>query len=191
MGKRIVLLAVWLAFAGLAVAVGFTAVGLVGQPFDEVAGTGPGRVVEPAETASPSPSDRSAAPSTPTASTPTPDRTTGEPGTPTASGPRPDGAVSRTLTTRAGLVSATCRGSALRVGAAPAVGWRVDEVEPEDGGRKVRFESGRARVEVRVTCLGGRPAFAVEDDDSGGDDHGGGDDSGTEGLGARAESWER
>jgi len=179
--KRIVLLAVWLAFAGLAVAVGFTAVGLVGQPFDEVAGTGPGRLVEPAAPTSPTPSDSSVAPSTPTpASTPTPDRTTGEPGTPTASGPRPDGAVSRTLTTRAGLVSATCRGDALRVGAAPAAGWRVDEVEPEDGGRKVRFESGRARVEVRVTCLGGRPAFTVEDDDRGGDDDSGGGDEGAD-----------
>lgn len=160
MGKRIVLLAVWLAFAGLAVTVGFTAVGLVGQPIEEIAGAGAGRVVEPAETAAPTPGASSVTPSTPT-----PDRATGEPGTPTASGRPPDGAVSRTLTTRAGLVSATCRGDALRVGAAPAVGWRVDEVEPEDGGRKVRFESGRARIEVLVTCLGGRPGFAVEDDD--------------------------
>jgi len=174
-GKRIVLLAVWLAFAGLAVAVGFTAVGLVGRPLDEIAGTGAGRVVEAAETGAPTPSASSVRPSTPA-----PDRTTGEPGTPTASGRPPGGAVSRTLTTRAGLVSATCRGDALRVGAAPAVGWRVDEVEPEDGGRKVRFDSGRGRVEVRVTCLGGRPGFAVEDDDRGGDDDGGRDDSGTD-----------
>jgi len=169
-GKRIVLLAVWLAFAGLAVTVGFTAVGLVGQPIDELAGTGAGGVVAPAETAAPTPG---ASPVTP--STPIPDRTTGEPGTPTASGRPPDGAVSRTLTTRAGLVSATCRGDALRLGAAPAAGWRVDEVEPEDGGRKVRFESGRARVEVLVTCVGGRPGFAVEDDDRSGDDRRGGD----------------
>ena len=97
-----------------------------------------------------------------------------------SSAPEAPTAQTRTLSTRGGLVSATCRGSALEVGASPAVGWEIAEVEREDDGeQKVRFEpvDGDGRVEVRVRCAGGAPVFSVEDepdDDSSGS--GGGDD---------------
>ncbi len=82
--------------------------------------------------------------------------------------------VSRTIVTRGGLVSATCSGDTVKIGASPAVGWQIDEIEGS-GSReaKVRFErsdDGDGRVEVRATCAAGSPRFAIEDDSS---DHGG------------------
>lgn len=105
---------------------------------------------------------------------------------PTASGTRPAGArtVTRTLATRAGIVSARCRLGLVRLGASPAVGWTIKDI---DGGprrvARVRFEEvaeDGSRVEVRAGCVLGRPRFVL-DDDPGDEDEtsggGGGDDS--------------
>ena len=77
-------------------------------------------------------------------------------------------------------MSGSCRDGLVSVGASPAVGWAIDDV---DSGRaeqaRVRFEGSDdsdERVEVQAWCAGGVPRFAVEDRDRGGDDGDDGDD---------------
>ena len=50
------------------------------------------------------------------------------------------------------------------VSATPAQGFRV-QTEDEDGGPRVRFRAGDTRIEVNLTCAGGRPVAAIESDD--------------------------
>lgn len=163
MDRRLALVALWAAFAAAAVGVGFGAAGLVGDPFSASAPT-----VSGSATASPSPSGSS---SPPRATTPQPSRTGGA-----GSG---DSAVTRTLQTRGGLASATCRSGSVRLSASPAVGWEIKDLDPgPDQEVRVRFEPSEddnGQVEVRVSCRGGVPRFSLEDDRSG---HGGsgGDD---------------
>jgi hypothetical protein len=159
-----VLVALWAAFAAAAVGIGFGAAGLVGDPF--TVGRTAGSAPRPASTT---------APASPTTSQPT--------GTGSASaGPSPAGqAVTRTLSTRAGLVSATCQDGLVRLNASPFVGWGISDF---DNGRKqearVRFERAEdedGRVEVRATCAAGNPQFALsEADEHSGDGDGGGDE---------------
>ena len=69
-------------------------------------------------------------------------------------------------------MSATCRGGLVQVGASPAVGWRIEDI---DGGARaearVRFEPSEddrdGRVEVEAACSQGTPWFSVDDDRDG------------------------
>ena len=78
------------------------------------------------------------------------------------------------MTTRGGQVSGTCRDGLVRLSAAPAIGWEVDDLDSgardEARARFERIDDGDGRVEVRATCTDGTPAFTVRDDSSG---HGG------------------
>jgi hypothetical protein len=50
----------------------------------------------------------------------------------------------------------------------PDPGWRVDEVEPEDGELRVRLESEAAEIRVVIACTDGTPEVveaARSDDD--------------------------
>jgi hypothetical protein len=61
-----------------------------------------------------------------------------------------------------GTVVARCVGDTLEiVSASPAQGFRLHD---EREGSRVRFESEESKVEVRVSCQGGRPVGAVEVD---------------------------
>jgi hypothetical protein len=153
--RRLALLAVWALFAAAAVGVGFGAAGLVGDPFtDGEVGTATRTTAAPGPS-SPAPTTSGAAPSG------------------TAS-PR---TASRSLTTRGGLVTGTCRDGLVRLSAAPAVGWEIDDID-DDAGRdaEVRFErvhDGEGRVEVHGRCVGGVPLFTTTDDSSGSGGSGG------------------
>jgi hypothetical protein len=162
----VALVALWAGFAAAAVGVGFGAAGLVGDPFTVGTTGSSGSAQRPAGTT---------APASPTTSSPTAAGST-------SAGPSPTGqAVTRTLSTRAGLVSATCQDGLVRLNASPFVGWGISDF---DNGRKqearVRFERAEdedGRVEVRATCAAGNPAFALyEDDEHSGDEDGGGED---------------
>ena len=60
-----------------------------------------------------------------------------------------------------GTVIARCAPAVVIVSATPAQGFRLKDIEPEDGGQRVRFEAGDTRVEVTVTCAAGVPQAAV------------------------------
>lgn len=167
--RRLALVAVWALFAAAAVGVGFGAAGLVGDPFTD------GEVGSATAAGSPSSVTPAPASSSPTGSSAeaTPD------GTGTTKVSTPDDRqreVTRSVTTRGGFVSGTCRGGLVRLSAAPEVGWAIDDLD--SGARaeaRVRFEradDGDGRVEVRARCSGGVPRFEVRDDSSG---HGSGD----------------
>jgi hypothetical protein len=49
------------------------------------------------------------------------------------------------------------------VSATPNQGWGTHDDAEEDRGR-VRFESGNRRVELRLSCVGGRPQANIRDD---------------------------
>ena len=178
MDRRVALVAVWAVFAAAAVGVGFGAAGLVGDPFDDrldtidsgvSVGRGSGGPSSRPETAS---TPGTPQPSPSTTSSPGPTRSAGPRGTPTSgptrsTEPTAEG-TSRTLSTRAGVVSARCRGALVRLAASPSIGWQLESFDDGDREARVRFEHAGEdgdRVEVRATCVGGRPRFAVEDDD--------------------------
>ena len=150
----------WALFAAAAVGVGFAAAGLVGDPFTD-GGVSTGGVT----TSSPPSSTTSAAP-TPTSS----------PTATTSAGPK---AVRRSESTRGGLVTGTCRGGLVTLGAAPSVGWEIDDLDDEpEREAKVKFErvdDGDGEVEVRVRCVDGVPTFSVREDSSGSGSGGSGD----------------
>lgn len=95
-------------------------------------------------------------------------------------------AVTRSLQTRAGVVSATCRDGLVRLGASPAVGWRIADIDPGPAREaKVRFRADEDELEVNARCADGRPRFGLEADSDDSDDSdpaddgsGGGDESG-------------
>jgi hypothetical protein len=166
--RRLALVAVWALFAAAAVGVGFGAAGLVGDPFTD------GEVSTGGVTSSAAPTTTGAAPTT----------STSAPATTTA-GPRP---VKRSVTTRGGLITGTCRGGLVSLGAAPSVGWEIDDLDDEpEREAKVKFErvdDGDGEVEVRARCVGGVPTFTVEDDPSGSGSGSGSGDSGSGGPGS-------
>ena len=165
MDRRLALVAVWALFAAAAVGVGFGAAGLVGDPFTD------GEVSTGGVTPSAAPSASSAAP---TRSTPAPATSTAGPSS-----------VKRSLTTRGGLVTGTCRGRLVSLGAAPSVGWEIDDLDDEpEREAKVKFErvdDGDGEVEVRARCVGGVPTFTVEDDAGSGSGDSGSGGSGSDG----------
>ena len=160
MDRRLALVAVWTLFAAAAVGVGFGAAGLVGDPFTDSG------VSADAVTSSATPTTSSAAPTTSSAA----------PSTTTTAGPRP---VKRSVSTRGGLVTGTCRGGLVTLGAAPSVGWEIDDLddEPEREARAKfeRVDDGDGEVEVRARCVGGVPTFSVDEDSSGSGPGGSGD----------------
>jgi hypothetical protein len=167
--RRSALVALWAIFAAAAVGVGFGAAGLVGDPFTAGTTSGAGPAVDGTAT-----SEGSSSPATPTAS---PSRQPSTGGPSTTAGPA-GGPETRSLSTRGGIVSATCGTGQLQLSASPAVGWEIHDLESGDGGEgKVRFErseDGEGRVDVRASCDNGVPRFAIEDDSHG---HGGEDGS--------------
>jgi len=171
--RRLALISVWALFAAASVGVGFGAAGLVGDPFtDSGAGvvTAAGSPTQSSGTPTPSESSGSPSPSS------SPAETEGS----SAPGGTPEG-VTRSITTRGGLVYGTCRNGLVRLSAAPAVGWEIDDLDEEaDTEPQARFErvdDGDGRVEVSAVCAAGVPRFSVEDDSSG-SGSGGSDDSG-------------
>jgi hypothetical protein len=168
--RRLALGALWAAFAVLSVAVGFAAAGLVGDPFTDGVAAGPPAAGQATRVPT---TDGSSAPD-PTAPDPTGTATTPAPsGSPRPSSSRepdpsaPAGPVTRTLQTRGGTVSATCRGGTVRLSVSPAVGWTVDDLDPPGRESRVRFEptgDRDGRVEVEARCAGGRPRFELDDD---------------------------
>ena len=206
MQRRVLLVALWLAFATAAVGVGFGAANLVGDPYTDVADGGVGSVTQGGAAGQPQPSaelpsgTRSAGPESPSPSR-SPARTGGHrTPSPVASAARPSSAapaatpkptrsstpragsgsgggatVQRSVTTRGGLVTAGCRNGLVSVGASPAVGWSIDEI---DSGRvdeaKVKFRrsgEGEGEIEVHARCASGTPTFQLDDHE---EDHGGG-----------------
>lgn len=189
MDRRAALVAVWALFAAAAVGVGFGAAGLVGDPFDDrldTAGSGVPITTESGGRSSPPEASPTAGPADPSPSA-TPStgstRSTGPRGTPATSAPTRSATpstvtASRTLSTRAGVVSARCRGELVQLAASPTIGWQLDSFDDGDREARVRFEQVEEdgdRVEVRATCADGRPRFAVEDEgdraDEPSDDH--------------------
>lgn len=148
------LVALWAVFAVAAVGVGFGAAGLVGDPYTDVGTTTAGPA--PSSTATATASGRASPPRSTASSSP---RSTGAKG------------LSRSQTTRGGLVTGTCQDGLVSLSAAPAIGWEIDD--RDSGARdeaRARFEQvddGDGKVEVRATCTSGRPTFVVRDDSSG------------------------
>jgi hypothetical protein len=201
--KRVTLVALWAVFAVASVSVGFAAASLVSDPFTDVRTsadvTGPGGSGDaPFSQTTPSPDGRATA-------TPTPSSTGGHTQTPTgsathSSGPTtsprtasPAASVRGGISTRGGYVSGTCRSGLVSVGAAPAVWWNVDSyTRGWVHTARVRLEPAKdangERVEVTVSCSGGKPGFTPVyhsggggGGDDGGGGGGGGDDSGGSG----------
>ena len=151
------LVALWAVFAAASVGVGFGAAGLVGDPFtDSTVGTADSGS-QPAPSSGLPTAEQSSATTTP------------------GSAGGTEAVSARTITTRGGLVSATCRGGLVRVNASPAVGWQIDEIESDDEPEaRVRFEhsdDGDGRVDVKATCSAGTPRFSVEEEQSGDEEH--------------------
>lgn len=96
--------------------------------------------------------------------------TTTAPGTtaPTTTGPGPAAPpatdpsdATELVSSQGGIVIARCAPGIQVVSATPAQGYRLKDVEAEDGGQRVRFESGHTRVEVRLNCVAGRPVATI------------------------------
>lgn len=149
----------WLVAVAVATVVGMVAVGAIGSGIvssgerplsaDEVNR----RLAQPSGTAP------SAGPGT-AASTSTPPATPASQGQPSAA-TSPPGGPTRVFGTAGGTVIARCAPGVEVVSATPAQGYRVEDIEPEDGGQRVRFESGETGVEIRLTCAGGEPQSSV------------------------------
>lgn len=159
----------WLLAAAAATLVGVIAVGAIGSGIVPPSGRllSPSevsaRLAEPARSAAPTPT-------TPTAPSPaTPSRATPTPGAPTStSTPVPTSAAAatpRVLGSPGGTVLARCGPAVEVVSAIPAQGYDLKDIEPHDGRWRVRFEAGRTRVEVMVSCVGGQPRASVGRDD--------------------------
>jgi hypothetical protein len=157
------LLALWLLCAAGAVGVGFTASGLIEYPRSAHVGAHPAALqVDPRARLQPPPDNLPAGDAVPAASDPSPSAT----------------AATRGFTTEGGYVSGTCRAGRVSLSAAPHEGWTVtDLVEPGEESAEVGFiPAGQRAVAVAVEawCLGGIPAFALDDveADDGAEDEG-------------------
>lgn len=172
MNRRLALVALWGLFAAAAVGVGFAAAGLVGDPFTEPTGA---RVAASAGTTPPPTGSAPTTPAPATTSGRPRDNHGGQSPSPTTSRPAasatsPAQPVVRSLTTRAGLVSGSCRGGLVTISAAPAVGWSIDEVSggpARDAKVKFRRSGGEGEIEVQARCVSGVPRFALNDSEGG------------------------
>lgn len=136
----------WLAAVGVATLAGMLAVGAIGSGIGSQGGQG-GQPLSQAEV-----SRRLAASGTTTPPSTRPAAPSSVP--PASADPQP---ANKAFPTSGGTVIARCDPGIRVVSATPAQGYGVKDVEPEDGGLRVRFESGRTRVEVRLTCINGEP----------------------------------
>jgi hypothetical protein len=73
-------------------------------------------------------------------------------------------AAPEVINTGGGTVLVRCTPDVEIVSATPAQGYRVEDIEPNDGGQRVRFRSGGTRVEIRIHCRGGEPQAQVRTD---------------------------
>lgn len=87
------------------------------------------------------------------------------------------GSATAEFPTAAGTVYADCTSGTPVLAGVPVAGWSVDD--SNDPGR-IEFRAGTQRVEVSVSCVGGAPAFRLDDSSSsassstpGGDDSSG------------------
>lgn len=158
----------WLAAVVAATLVGVLAVGAIGSGILP-AGQEPLSLAEVnRRLASPSPASPTRVPTGSPTVRPTDTPTSGP------STPRPG--RTQALHSTAGFIYARCNPAVENgieiVSVAPDQGFTYDREEPEDNGRRVRFESGDTRVEVQVDCVGGVPRIVTDDDDdnSGPDD---------------------
>jgi hypothetical protein len=139
--------AAWAAAVGAALVVGLTAVGAIGAGL-----LGPAQQpLTPAEVDARLASAEPLPPSeTVVAPAPAPDGPAGAP---------------EVIATAGGTVLVRCSGGVPEVvSATPAQGFRV-QTEDDDGGPRVRFRDGGTRIEVNLTCAGGRPVAEIENDD--------------------------
>jgi hypothetical protein len=134
---------VWLVAVGVATLAGMAAVGAVGQGLLN----GPERPLRQQEINS------SLAQQRPSSTSATPGPATTQPP------PQAPASTSKVFGTQGGTVIARCTpaGGIEVVSASPAQGYGLKDVEAEDGGQRVRFETGRTRVEVQLTCVSGQP----------------------------------
>jgi hypothetical protein len=132
----------WLGAVVVATVVGLMAVNAIGAGL-----VGPGqRVLDPTEV------DARLAAAGPAPVAPT-----------TAPPPAAPAGGSKVFPTDGGIVVARCRDGAVDVvSATPAQGWGVHDEAEEDRGR-VRFENGRDRVELRLSCADGVPQAQFHD----------------------------
>ena len=149
----------WLAAVAAATLAGMVAVGAIGNGIIS-AGERPlseadvSRLLAASSTTPPAP------PSSSIGSTVSTVPTSGlSPGQPPTGQSAPPG-QSQVFSTAGGTVIARCSPGIEVVSATPAQGYRVKDVEPDDGGLRVRFEtgSGGTRVEVQLTCAAGVPS---------------------------------
>jgi hypothetical protein len=134
--------AAWLVAVGVALAVGLTAVGAIGTG---LLGPRP-QPLTPAEVDARLASAEPAGPAAPETAAPV---------------PAAPAATPEVIATAGGTVLARCAGGTAEVvSATPAQGFRV-QTEDDDGGPRVRFRAGKTRVEVRLTCVDGRPVADV------------------------------
>ena len=184
-GSRGAVAGLWALFAAVAIVSGWIAVQMVGSavtpasiPVLTVGEVSQGLVTsaptdEPTPVAKPRPSKSKGAPS----STPSPSTSSRPSPTPTASAkttttpPRPK-AVVRTLASRGGSVVAACSAGQVTLRSwSPAVGYRVDEVDPgPDEEVELRFVSNDSEATMQVRCLSGVPAARTEYGSESGDD---------------------
>lgn len=151
----------WLVAVGAATLAGMVAVGAIGSGIVPAAE----RPLSPAELSS----RLAEPPSQPAATTPATTTTV------TTAATTPNGSTATTpavFSSAGGTVLARCTralnpgpgsGPGIEVvSATPAQGYQVKDIEPEDGGQRVRFESDRSRVEVRLDCVDGQPRASVD-----------------------------
>lgn len=173
MNRRLALVALWAVFAVAAVGVGFAAAGLVEGPFTDSLSTQAGGDGAGA-TGGPSVLPTTPAPTGPPATSHSP---TTRPPRGTSSGTDAPSTVTRSVSTRGGVVIARCTGHLVSVSASPAVGWRLDDyTQGRVAEAKVRFAASGGdgeRVEVKATCEHGAPVFELEDERGSHDSDGG------------------
>lgn len=162
----------WLIAAVAATLVGVVAVGAIGD----------GILPPPAQPLSQAEVERRLAEATAPPNGPPP---TAEPTPePTTPGPSRTPPATEVFRTPGGTVVVRCDPGVQVVSATPLQGFRVKDIEPEDGGKRVRFEAGDRDVRVMLSCVDDRPKMTYEDDhaddsddDSDGDDSGESEDS--------------
>jgi hypothetical protein len=149
----------WLAAVAGATLAGMVAVGAIGSGII----SGGERPLGEAEVsrllAQPTPSTGPTGPAAPTAPTAPAASATSGPGTSALPSAAPG--ATKVIGSAGGSVIARCAPGIEVVSATPAQGYRVKDVEPEDGGLRVRFESGGTRVELTLTCAAGQPTADV------------------------------
>lgn len=140
--------AAWVAAVAVALAVGLSAVGAIGSG---LLGPGP-QPLTPAEV------DARLAATDPA------EPAVAAPPQPPAAAPVDPATAPDVVATEGGTILARCTGDVADVvSATPAQGFRV-QTESEDGGPRVRFRAGKTRIEVHLSCAGGRPVAEVKND---------------------------